>query len=268
MEPSTDGTPDASLGTVACVLTGASRGLGRSLALALAPRVRGPGSIFLLLARSEEALAGLAGELRALSPGLEVRWEASDLGTEEGLRRAERAARELPRGQERLLLVNNAGSVGDVSKYFIDFTDPANVNSYLAFNVTSPLCLTSAVLGAFPKSPGLHRVVVNISSLCALEPFKSFTLYCTGKAARDMMFRVLALEQPDVRVLNYAPGPLDTDMHQLVGTTCVDSDLRLTFQNRKNNGTLLDCKVSAEKCVNLLLDDTFQSGAHIDFYDL
>ena len=34
----------------------------------------------------------------------------------------------------------------------------------------------------------------------------------TGKAARNMFFKVLATEEPDVRVLNYAPGPLETEM--------------------------------------------------------
>ena len=29
---------------------------------------------------------------------------------------------------------------------------------------------------------------------------------------RDAVFRVLAVEQPDALVLNYAPGPLDTPM--------------------------------------------------------
>ncbi|KAJ1128509.1 hypothetical protein NDU88_006887 [Pleurodeles waltl] len=38
----------------------------------------------ILLARSEEALAGLAGELRALRPGPEVRWEASGLDQLQG----------------------------------------------------------------------------------------------------------------------------------------------------------------------------------------
>lgn len=47
---------------------------------------------------------------------------------------------------------------------------------------------------------------MNISSLCAVKPFKNWALYCSGKASRDMMFQVLALEEPDVRVLNYAPG--------------------------------------------------------------
>ena len=54
--------------------------------------------------------------------------------------------------------------------------------------------------------------IIHVSSLCALEPFKSWGLYCTGKAGRDMFFRVLAAEYPNIRVLSYAPGPLDTNM--------------------------------------------------------
>ena len=34
----------------------------------------------------------------------------------------------------------------------------------------------------------------------------------SGKAARDMFFKVLAAEEKDISVLNYAPGPLDTHM--------------------------------------------------------
>lgn len=54
--------------------------------------------------------------------------------------------------------------------------------------------------------------VINISSLCAVEPFKSWGLYCTSKAGRNMLFRVLAAENPALRVLSYGPGPLNTDM--------------------------------------------------------
>lgn len=82
----------------------------------------------------------------------------------------------------------------------------AVVDSYLSLNVSSALCLTARVLQAFPQSPGLRRTVVNVSSLCAQQPFPSWVLYCTGKAARDMTFRVLAAEEPDLRVLSYAPG--------------------------------------------------------------
>lgn len=88
----------------------------------------------------------------------------------------------------------------------MDLADPAEMNSYWGLNLTSMLCLTSSILKAFPDSPGLHRTVVNISSLCAVQPFKGWTLYCAGKAAREMMFQVLAAEEPSVRVLSYAPG--------------------------------------------------------------
>lgn len=251
------------------MLTGASRGFGRSLARLLAPRL-GPGSLLLLLARSEEALAQLAAELRDSCPGLRVECVAVDLGSEEGLRRAVGAVRELLPGgpPDRLLLINNAGSLGDISKSFLSLTDPNEINTYFAFNITSALCLTSSALQAFGTRPGCSRTVVNISSLCALQPFRSWALYCSGKAARDMMFRVLAAEEPDVRVLNYAPGPLDTDMQLLARTKTGDAEMRQQFQSLHDSGQLIDCAVSAQKLLRLLEENTFTSGAHMDFYSV
>lgn len=80
------------------------------------------------------------------------------------------------------------------------------VDRYLSMNVSSVLCLTAGILQLFPANMGLRRCVVNVSSLCALQPFPSWVLYCSGKAARDMMFRVLAKEESELRVLSYAPG--------------------------------------------------------------
>ena len=82
----------------------------------------------------------------------------------------------------------------------------AEVTSYMAFNLSSAVCLTAGVLAAFPRREGLRRTVVNVSSRCAVDPFPSWGLYCGGKAARDMMFKVLATEDPDLRVLSYSPG--------------------------------------------------------------
>ncbi|TFK05149.1 microtubule-actin cross-linking factor 1, isoforms 1/2/3/5 [Platysternon megacephalum] len=266
----TAGKRQPSLGKAACILTGASRGFGRSLALLLAPRLEA-GSVLILVARSQGALAELEAELQCSFPGLKVNSVPADLSTEDGLQLVRRVVQDKLPGVadlEWLLIINNAGSVGDISKSFVDFTSPAEVNSYLAFNVTSALCLTSSILNAFPEHPGLCKTVVNISSLCALKPFKSWTLYCIGKASRDIMFQVLALEKPDVRVVNYAPGPLDTEMQQLARTKSGDPEVRQQFLNMKYSEQLLDCNVSAQKLVNLLLEDTFSSGAHIDFYEI
>uniref|UniRef100_A0A8C6WAE5 Sepiapterin reductase n=1 Tax=Nannospalax galili TaxID=1026970 RepID=A0A8C6WAE5_NANGA len=213
------------LGCAVCVLTGASRGFGRALARLLA-QLLSPGSVLLLSARSDAALRQLEEELGAERPGLRTVRVAADLGSEAGVQQLLRAVRELPRpeGLRRLLLINNAGTLGDVSKGFLNLNDPA-------------------------------------------EPFKGWALYCAGKAARDMIYQVLAAEEPGVRVLSYAPGPLDTDMQHLARETSVDPELRNRLQKLKSKGELVDCEKSAQKLLSLLQKDTFQSGAHVDFYD-
>lgn len=72
--------------------------------------------------------------------------------------------------------------------------------------------LNAVVIEIMSKQPNVALEIVNISSLCAVQPFKSWGLYCAGKAARDMLFKVLADEEPNILVLNYAPGPLDNEM--------------------------------------------------------
>ncbi|XP_075413072.1 sepiapterin reductase [Tenrec ecaudatus] len=259
---------EGGLGRAVCVLTGASRGFGRVLAPLLAALLS-PGSVLVLSARDDEALRQLEAELGAARPGLRVIRAPADLGTEAGLQQLLSALRELPRpeGLQRLLLINNAGTLGDVSKSFVDLADPTEMNGYWALNLTSMLCLTSSLLKAFPESPGLSRTVVNISSLCALQPFKGWALYCAGKAAREMMCKVLAAEEPSVRVLNYAPGPLDTDMQRVARETSVDPEVRKKLQTLKTKGELVDCAMSAQKLLSLLQKDAFLSGTHIDFYD-
>ncbi len=71
---------------------------------------------------------------------------------------------------------------------------------------------THRVLNWDSCSPLPERTVVNISSLMALRAQETWSLYCSGKAARDMFFRVVAAEEKGVTVLNYAPGPVLTDM--------------------------------------------------------
>ncbi|CAL9682527.1 unnamed protein product [Knipowitschia caucasica] len=265
---------ESDLGRALCIITGASRGFGRIVAKELS-RVVKPGSAFLLVARSGDDLRSLQAELTELADteaprgGLLVQCVEADLGQAEGLHRITRAAQDAATElTQHVLLVNNAGSLGDISRFTASFTDMAEVNSYLSLNVSSFLCLTAQILQAFPQRPGLRRTVINISSLCALQPFSSWVLYCSGKAARDMMFRVLAKEEPDLRVLNYAPGPLDTDMQLQARTKSGDALLRKSFSEMFSEGRLLSCEESCAKLVKLLLENSYTSGAHIDFYDI
>ncbi|XP_077334202.1 sepiapterin reductase-like isoform X1 [Lithobates pipiens] len=264
----TNGHNSSSLGTVLCVITGASRGFGRSLAWELCPRVA-PGSSLLLVARTEQSLCILAEELTLQYPEIGVKWVAADLGTADGVKKTIQAAKELNGrdAAQRILIVNNAGSLGDITKSFVDFTDPLEVDRYFSFNVSSTLCLTSSLLKIFPGRPGLQRLVVNLTSLAAQQPFKSCTLYCAGKAAREMMFKVLAEEEKDVQVLNYSPGPLDSAMQEQMRRHTADPDARLHFIHLQESGQLVDCQVSAKKMLDILQGDTFISGKPVDFFD-
>ncbi|XP_066428942.1 sepiapterin reductase [Eleutherodactylus coqui] len=258
------------LGRALCVVTGASRGFGLTVCRELAARVA-PGSWLLLVARSEERLRQEAGRLMERWPGLGISWVAADLSTKEGVRRTVMAADGLKSEREAadtVLIINNAGSLGDISKSFVDMTDVVAVDNYFSFNVSSALCLTSSLLTTFPRCPGLRRVVVNVSSLAAIKPFKSWTLYCTGKAARDMMFRVLAEEEADVRVLSYGPGPLDTDMQEELRTQMADAEMRQCFIDMKNEGKLVDIEASARKMLDIIQTNTYKSGDHVDFYEV
>lgn len=146
-------------------------------------------------------------------------------------------------------------SLGAISR-FSSFTDPAEVNAYISFNVSSALALTAGVLQAFPQRPGLRRTVVNLSSVFAHQPLQHWVLYCTAKAARYMMFKVLAKEDPDVKVLSYSPGPMDTEMQKEI------------LQKTGVSHELLPCQKPAVKLLELLIDNNFCSGAHLDFFDL
>ncbi|XP_055486978.1 sepiapterin reductase-like [Leucoraja erinacea] len=254
-------------GTSLCIVTGASRGLGRSLALDLSASLQ-PGSQLVVAARGGEALREL--QDGAAGSGVDVCPVQADLSGDAGLREVVRAVQRQQQqhgAPDRLLIINNAGTLGDISKHMVDFTQPGEVTSYMDLNFMSPTCLTAALLQAFPRRENFQRTVVNISSLCALQPFKSWSVYCAGKAARDMMFRCLAAEEPDVRVLNYAPGPLDNSMHEQARRETGDPELRQMFVDMHRQGQLLSCQESARKLLEILAKDEFESGAHIDYFD-
>lgn len=54
--------------------------------------------------------------------------------------------------------------------------------------------------------------------------------FFSGKAARDMFFRVVAEECLSVRFLNYAPGPMETDMLEEIQSSCYDDVTRDMFK--------------------------------------
>jgi sepiapterin reductase len=93
-------------------------------------------------------------------------------------------------------------------------------------------------------------------------------IYAAGKSARNHYHATLAKElegsTKNSKVLNYAPGPLDTDMAAaFLSADNLNADLKPNFQQQ-----LVDPDDSASKLVELLAMRDFESGQHIDYYDL
>lgn len=134
----------------------------------------------------------------------------------------------------------------------------------MGLNVTSPFYLMSRFLNAFHNS---KLYVVNVSSKAAIEPNASLSLYCTGKAARDMLHQALAEESKDIRVLNYAPGPLDTEMFDDILKNSGSNETRKLFAYLKDSEKVLTVDESAERLIVILKQDRYKSGLHLDYFD-
>ena len=172
------------------IVTGASRGLGLALSQALAER----GWRLVIDAREAGPLAAAAAALPDVTalPG--------DVGDPSHRRALVEAA-----GGRIDLLVNNASLLGPspqpaLADYPLDVLEQV-----YRVNVLAPLALIQL---ARP------RIVVNVTSDAAVEPYEGWGGYGSSKAALEQLTAILAAEHPARRVYAVDPGDMNTRMHQ------------------------------------------------------
>ncbi|XP_071793278.1 sepiapterin reductase-like [Asterias amurensis] len=252
-----------------CIITGASRGLGREIALSLGSQL-GPNSLLTLTARSSVDLEETRKQVAARAPEVSVRLVSGDLGVESKVEKVIASLFEGVDGSkyQHALLVHNAGSLGDTSNVGNLKATPESLQKYFLLNVTSCISLSSFFLKTFPKREGLRRTIIAITSLCALQATKSLSLYCSGKAARNMVMKNIAIEDPDVRVLNWAPGVLNTQMHHDLIANVQDAEIKEMMISVESTQYYLTPAASCKVLMQVLREDSFESGAHIDIWDV
>ena len=148
------------------LVTGASSGIGRAFAVALAGR----GHDIVAVARNEAAMKELAG-----SVGTNVEVLAADLTDAGDLRRVE--ARLADRDRPVDLLVNNAG-YGTTGR-FADLPIDSEENE-IALNVVALVRLTHAALG--PMTARGQGAIVHVSSIAGFAPAPGVATYGGTKA--------------------------------------------------------------------------------------
>jgi len=183
------------------LITGASQGLGRALAAALAER----GWTLVIDARRGDRLAAAAADLGERTDVLAL---AGDVTDPAHRARLATAIEELGRLD---LLVNNASTLGASPLPALDAIDLDVVRRVYEVNVVAPLALTQLVL---PQLRAASGTVVNVTSDAGVEAYAHWGGYGSSKAALEQLSAVLAVEERGVRVLVVDPGDMRTEMHQ------------------------------------------------------
>ena len=182
------------------VITGASQGLGLALATELASR----GWQLVVDARHADLLARANGGL----PGGPHPAVAGDVTDPAHRRELVDVAAELGGAS---LLVNNASTLGASPLPAFADLDAATYLRLLEVNLVAPLALTAGLLPQLRRHDG---VVLNITSDASVEPYETWGGYGSAKAGLDHASRVLAAEEPRLRVYAVDPGDMRTQMHQ------------------------------------------------------
>ncbi|MFD8306489.1 SDR family NAD(P)-dependent oxidoreductase [Streptomyces sp. NPDC059690] len=184
------------------IITGASKGLGRALAGALAAR----GWDLVLDARTPEVLRETAAELEAR--GARVTAVAGDV-TDAGHRAELVAAAGKLGGVD--LLVSNASALGAEPLVRLEALPLEGLRRALEVNVVAALGLVQEALPLLRASDA--GAVITVSSDAAAEAYETWGGYGASKAALDQLAAVLGEEEPGLRVWAVDPGDMATDLY-------------------------------------------------------
>jgi NAD(P)-dependent dehydrogenase (short-subunit alcohol dehydrogenase family) len=234
------------------IVTGASRGLGRLCARALAAH----GADVLLIARDQTALDDVASEIRANCPDRRVTTLACDLSNAEAPGYVRKAAEQL---QPIGIMVNNAAVQGPIGPAWeVPWRE---FEAALQLDFLGPVALCRAFVPSM-KAAG-QGWIVNISGGGATAPRPMFAAYAAAKAALVRFTETLAIETAGygIRVNAVAPGAFASDMTKAVSASAENAGAGEAEMARK----LLDSEdtANAERAARLVVYLTLGEGRDV-----
>jgi len=237
------------------IITGASRGLG----LSMAEQLLKPEHQLLCISRQKNAQ--LAKAAQDLSVSL-TQWQADLADAAPVAARLHGWLAQQPLHRlTSMTLINNAGVIAAIKP--LRASGAADLAQALRVGLEAPMVLSATFLEATQGSPALRRIL-NISSGLGRRAMASQAAYCAAKAGMDHFTRCLALDEASVpngaRVSSLAPGVIDTDMQiQLRQADPKDFPDRASFAQLKDRGQLSSAQEAAARVLAYLNRPDFGS---------
>ena len=198
------------MATKTALVTGASRGIGRGIAIELA---RSGCNVAINYASNAAAAEEALGLVRAAGgDGILIKGDVAVAGDRERM-----VAETVARYRRIDLLVNNAGVAPNVRADLLDAGEESFDRLY-AINLKGPYFLTQIVarqmLGQEKDAEGFRGRIVTISSISAYTASINRGDYCVVKAGLGMMTKLFAdrLANDGINVYEIRPGIIATDM--------------------------------------------------------
>lgn len=222
------------------LITGASRGIGREIAIKLA---KNGNRVIANYNKSEER----ANILKQENNNIEI--YKADVSRREEVHKM--VTDVIQKYGKIDVLINNAGISEE--KMFIDVTD-ADWNRMINVNLYSVFCVTQEVLPSMVAQK--NGCIINISSIWGLVGASCESIYSVSKAGIDAITKSLAKElgPSGIRVNSIAPGIIDTDMNKNLNQQEMDQ-IKESIPLEK-----IGKAIDIAKCVEWLVDDKYTTG--------
>jgi NAD(P)-dependent dehydrogenase (short-subunit alcohol dehydrogenase family) len=191
-----------SLANKTALVTGASRGMGRATALALAAA---GARVIVHYGRNADEAKAVVDQIRAAGGRADA--VAADLAAPDGAHKLAAQVRDLIGGGRLDILVSNAG-ISNATPF--ETMTVKDFDSLFAVNVRAPYFLVQQLLPMF----GDGSAIVFLSSLGARAAVGTLSAYASTKGAINTLVKYFAaaLGPRGIRVNAVAPGVIDTDM--------------------------------------------------------
>ncbi|KAB1159309.1 (S)-benzoin forming benzil reductase [Tenacibaculum aiptasiae] len=165
-----------------------------------------------------------------------------------------------------ITLINNAGRLGMISNLENIAVD--DISKSIQLNTTTPLILSSLFIKNL-ENLNCKKQIINISSGAAMKPYEGWSVYCTSKAAIDMMTKAIAAEQNElengVKCVAIYPGVVDTNMQTTIRSTDKKDFKNLQrFIDLKENNELYTPEYVAESIYSIDTLNKLENGDIVD----